>query len=70
MIADLVRAGQVVVEHRAAGWGAAVVGAAVRLGHSVRRRLALRRCGRRRGPRAAPPEDVAAKLPSFFRAEV
>ncbi len=62
MIAELLRAGSVVVEHRAAGWGAAVAGAAGRLGHTVRRRLALRRRGRRPGWRSEsgpfPTEEV------------
>jgi hypothetical protein len=62
MIAELLRAGPVVVEHRAAGWGAAVAGAAGRLGHAVRRRLTLRCRGRRPGSwpgsRSFPTEEV------------
>ncbi len=51
IIADLRRAGSVVIEHRAARWGAAVAGAAGRLAAAVRRRLARRHLGRRRPPR-------------------
>lgn len=62
MIAELLRVGSVVVEHRAAGWGAAVAGAAGRLGQAVRRRLALRRRGRRLASRPGsghfPTEEV------------
>jgi len=45
MIVDLLRAGRVVIGHRAGRWGAAVAGAAGRLAAAVRRRL-----GRRRPP--------------------
>jgi hypothetical protein len=48
MVADLGRAGPVVVEHRAAEWGGVIAGAAGRLGRAVRCRLASRR-RRRRG---------------------
>jgi hypothetical protein len=51
MIVDLLRAGRVVIEHRAARWGEAVAGAAGRLAAAVRRRLARRHLGRRRPPR-------------------
>ena len=50
-VVDLVRAGQVVVEHRAAHWAGAVGRAAERLARAVQRRLALRRRRRRRRPR-------------------
>jgi Zn-finger nucleic acid-binding protein len=66
MVAYLARAGQVVVEHRAGAWGAAVDGAAGRLGHTVRRRLALRRRWRRRGPRAGRGDDPGAAAPIGF----
>ena len=52
-VADLMRAGRVVVEHRAADWAGAVAGAAERLARAVRRRLALRRRRRRVGGRAS-----------------
>jgi hypothetical protein len=57
MIVDLLRAGRVVIEHRAARWGAAVAGAARRLAAAVRRRLARRHLGRRRPP-PFPREEV------------
>ena len=57
MIVDLLRAGRVVVEHRAARWGAAVGGAVWRMAAAVRRHLARRRARRRR-PRAFPRKEV------------
>jgi hypothetical protein len=55
VIVDLHRAGRVVVEHRAAGWGAALAGAAGRMAAAVRRQLARRHLGRRR---AVPRKGV------------
>jgi hypothetical protein len=57
MIVDLLRAGRVVIVHRAAHWGEAVAGAAGRLAAAVRRRLGRRRLGRRRSP-PFPREEV------------
>jgi hypothetical protein len=59
LVADLLRAGQLIIEQRAEDWAGAVDGAAGRLAEAVRRRLDWQRRGRRRRtlPPAPGPED-------------